>query len=294
VKSFSTKLFRRTKRVLRKTLERCGVIPVAAAEIRPQIREEPAEWEKISTWPEKHESAVQGWLDPSVSDTQLRRWDHYLRLIDGPGPLGVSHESESVQERENTWAHNLLMSYGYVLGRVAGKASSVSMLDWGCGAGHYLPISRVLYPDLQFQYTGFDLPNLSRIAQQLQPDAKFVESAELALQDSYDLVLAGSSLWYSEDWKECLQQLASATVSWIYITRMIFVNDSPSFVAVQRPWKYGYHTEYACWILNRQEFINECARNHLILEREFVFGDGPTIKNCGETGKFRGFLFRQR
>lgn len=293
MRSFAKKIIRRAKRVLRKTLERSGVMAVAAAETHSQKREEPAEWEKIATWPEIHQSAVQGWLDPSVSETQMRRWDNYLRLINGTGPLGVSHESESVQERENTWAHNLLMSYGYVLGRVAGKASSVSMLDWGCGAGHYLPVSRALYPDLQFQYTGFDLPNLSRIAQQLQPDAAFIDSAELALENRYDFVLAGSSLWYSEDWKQCLQQLAAATVNWIYITRMIFVNESPSFVAVQRPWKYGYHTEYACWILNRHEFLDECARNRLILEREFVFGDGPGIKHCEETGKFRGFLFRQ-
>jgi putative methyltransferase (TIGR04325 family) len=110
---------------------------------------------------------------------------------------------------------------------------------------------------------------------------------------TYDLVLASSSLWYVEDWKSLVQKLAAATQQYLYLTRMVFVEQSPSFIARQRPWDFGYRTEYLCWIFNRREFLEFVATQGVELVREFLMSEGPRIHRAPEFGDMRGFLFRK-
>jgi hypothetical protein len=74
---------------------------------------------------------------------------------------------------------------------------------------------------------------------------------------------------------------------------MMFTNDAPSFVALQRPYAYGYETEYPLWILNEREFIAAAERSGMKPVREFLFGEGPPILNAPARGIFKGFLFRR-
>jgi len=73
---------------------------------------------------------------------------------------------------------------------------------------------------------------------------------------------------------------------------MPFVLQAPSFVFVQRPYMYGYNTEYLGWCLNLTDFLNETSRLGLELVREFVVGERPRIINAPEQCQYRGFLFR--
>ena len=251
------------------------------------------EWERVAGWLPK--ASLRGWDTPAVTETQETRWKEFTELLLRPGPLGISNESPATAGRENPWPHNLIMTYGYVLGRVLqGSGQSLKMLDWGSGVGHYCPITAALFPGVNLNYTAFDLPGLCSLGSKLLPHVRFLSDADDALKEKYDFVLAGSSLWYSLDWKETLQSLAAAANPWIYITRMVFLRHEASCVVVQRPARYGYDTEYQCWFLNQSEFLHVADDCDLFLEREFYFGPAPDVHGLQETGAFRGFLFRRR
>src|SRR6476469_2538440 len=77
--------------------------------------ESPPEWEHLpGGWP-KQKAESNGWNVESVAETQLQKWPSFVEAIEGTGPLGVSHEGPSDGGRRNQWAHNLIMSYAYVL-----------------------------------------------------------------------------------------------------------------------------------------------------------------------------------
>ena len=281
----------RRLRLLGCALERLGTVRPAVPDAPAESSHEPPEWEKIPSW--LPVEMLRGWDSAGVFETQAARWQQFAELLQQPGPLGISIESDPEEGRENFWAHNLLMTYGYVLGRVLQKnRQSLSMLDWGAGTGHYYHITKTLFPELHLQYTGFDLPGLCAAGRRLLPPGQFFEDADQATGQQYDFVLAGSSLWYATDWKRTLRSLAQAANPWIYLTRMIFLHQQPTCVAIQRPWRYGYDTEYQCWILNQAEFLHEADVCGLQLQREFYFGQAPLIEGLSEIGAFRGFLFR--
>lgn len=253
----------------------------------------PPDWEAMPSWSVELDHEDAGWHAESVATTQFQKWNLFQESISGTGPLGVSHETTSQISRENTWAHNLIMTYGYVLGLASHQKQRVSILDWGGGMGHYYELTRALYPHLHLEYSCSDVSSLVNAGKQVLPDVHFFEVPDGGLENLYDLVMAGSSLWYAHDWRLYARKLASSSREWLYITRMMFVESSEEFPAVQRPWKFGYQTEYQCWILNRNRFIQEVCKNGMSLVREFVFGTGPEIVNAPEQAVFRGFLFRR-
>jgi putative methyltransferase (TIGR04325 family) len=208
-------------------------------------------------------------------------------------PLGVSHEA-SLPTNNDYAAHNTMMVYAYVIALAARKKDRISLLDWGGGIGHYYIISKVLMPEIEIDYHCKDLPLLCKGGQELLPEAKFHEKEEECFTRVYDLVLASSSLHYSEDWQRVVQRLASVTESYLYITRIPVVHRSASFVVVQRPYQYGYQTEYLCWFLNREEFLVQLDSLQMELVREFLIQERPQVHNAPEQGEYRGFLFRPR
>jgi hypothetical protein len=106
--------------------------------------------------------------------------------------------------------------------------------------------------------------------------------------------MASSSIWYERDWRTLVRKLAQASDS-LYICRMAFVFRSPSAVAIQRPMRgASYATEYLCWILNRDEFVEHVDSCGMTLVREFVMEDGPSIRRLEEQPLSRGFLFRRQ
>jgi putative methyltransferase (TIGR04325 family) len=184
------------------------------------------------------------------------------------------------------------MCYAYVLALAARRKGKLALLDWGGGAGHYYKISKALLPEIQINYRCFDKPALCELGRRLLPEAEFLDNPESALCRSYDLVLASASLQYFEEWSKVVKELASVTDSFLFVTRLPIVQHVPSFVVVQRPYRYGYKTEYLGWFLNRQAFLREIEGTGCGLVREFLIGQMPFVKGAPEQGESRGFLFR--
>ncbi|WP_415910919.1 hypothetical protein [Oleiharenicola sp. Vm1] len=180
-----------------------------------------------------------------------------------------------------------------MLGMAAQGRQRLSFLDWGGGVGHYGALAQALMPDLALEYACQDMPVFCEVGRRHLPRARFFSEPDACFAQRYDLVFAGSSLWYMRDWREMLGKLARATDRYLFVNRMIFVDRVTSFVAIQRPGKaHGYATEYPMWILNRTEFLEAARAAGLEPVREFLIGHGPRIHRAPEEGAFRGFLFR--
>lgn len=233
--------------------------------------------------------AIKGWNVKAVLEAYQKKWPDFIKSLEGPQPLGFSPETTKPHDVSLT-VHNLIMSYAYALTLASRKKSSISLLDWGGGIGHYYLISRALFPNLEIDYHCKDVPILADYGQSIFPNAHFY-SEDASINRSFDFVLASSSLHYSEDWKSVLRTLAHTTGGYLFVTRLPVVHKAGSFVFVQRPYAFGYNTEYLGWCLNRNEFLNAAEQNHLFLEREFITGEAPIIYKAPEPCEYRGFLF---
>jgi putative methyltransferase (TIGR04325 family) len=183
------------------------------------------------------------------------------------------------------------MRVGHVLARAARGRDRLSMLDWGGGIGHYYIYASALLPEVELDYHCRDLSRFAAAGRDVVPQATFHDADETALARAYDLVLASSSLHYSEDWRGTLARLASVTDHYLYVTRQPFIATAPSFVVVQRPHRHGYLTEYPGWFLNRGEFLAEARALGLDLLREFLIAERPVVPGAPEQADYRGFLF---
>jgi len=226
-----------------------------------------------------------------MAEAQEKHWPIIVRNLKGPGPLGVSHLPWDTS-RELRTAHNVMMSYGYVLALAARNKHRISILDWGAGVGHYYLYSKVLLPDLEIEYDSYDLPKMCEIARKLQPDIRAHENESDLVGNNYDLVLSSSSLHYVEDWREQLRKLAAFTHEFLYVARLQSIVVAPSFVALQRVFRDGY-TQFLSWCINRNEFVACAEECGLKLVREFVFAKPWTVRGAPEKPESRGFLFRR-
>jgi putative methyltransferase (TIGR04325 family) len=264
--------------------------PVAVSIARSVLRQRGSrEWEHVPEgW---RQTRTQGWHDLSIAATQQRKWSDFVAAVSGTEPLGVAHESTHMTRRD-LCAHNMLLVYGYVLTRASRDRDEMSVLDWGGGTGHYAVIAQALLPEVTIRYTVKEVPELCRAGQENLPQVTFTNAEDVCFSQTYDLVLASGSLQYEEDWRRLLSRLASCGKSWLYVTRLPLVSKAATFVVVQRPYAYGYESEYVSWVLNRQEFLNHAASIGLKLEREFLLNEHPHVAGAPEQFEGCGFLFR--
>jgi putative methyltransferase (TIGR04325 family) len=233
-------------------------------------------------------SIAGNWSDQVIADAQEQHWPTLLRNLDGTGPLGVAHFPWS-QSREDRVHHNVMMSYGYVLARAARHRDSFSILDWGGGAGHYCLYSKVLLPEVTFDYHCFDVRPLCDAGRRLLPDAHFYSDESGLRGKTFDLVISSSSLHYFEDWSQTARKLASASHDFLYVARLQTVFSAPSFVAVHHLDRGGY-SRFLSWCLNRQELVSclEVAGMHLL--REFVYAKSWAVRGASGEGRDPRFL----
>jgi putative methyltransferase (TIGR04325 family) len=222
-------------------------------------------------------------------ETQRAKWPEFLRLASATGALPV-HLWAADLSKPTLAANTALMAYGYVLAMTAWRHSRISLLDWGGGLGHYKIISHALLPQVEIDYHCKDVPLLCTAGRALQPSATFHEGDDCLTRD-YDLVLASGSLEYSERWQDVVRTLAGASRHYLYVARLPIVHRSASATVVQRPYRYGYATEYVSWVLNREEFLSAVTDSKTTLIREIVLGEGPAIRGAAEPCELRGFLF---
>jgi len=260
---------------------------VSGSSARPEWEYIPEGWAYPRTHPE-----VKGWNVQGVLETYKQKWPQFVRMVQGTGPLGVAHES-ALTTNEDIYSHNTILTFAYTLALAARQKDRLSMLDWGGGIGHYYLLAQALLPDVEIEYHCKDVPLLAEHGASLFPDAHFYTD-DACLKRSYDFVLASTSLQYSEDWRTLAQNLTGASSAYLYIANLPTVKQAPSFVFVQRPYQYGYNTEYLAWCLNYAEFLHIMEQAGLHLLREFVYGHQPFIHHAPEQNIYRGYLFQTR
>jgi putative methyltransferase (TIGR04325 family) len=229
-----------------------------------------------------------------VAKAYLDKWSAWLDALRGPAPLGVYHEAPAgvPLPREDVAAHNLLVSFAYVLARAAHGRDRVRVLDWGGGLGHYAVLARAVLPEVEFDWHCREVPSVARAGASVHPEVTF-HSDDGCLNAAYDFVFASSSLQYEEAWHVLLGRLAAATTGFLLITRLPVALRSPSFVVLQRAHAYGYATEYIGWVISRGELLAAASTAQLALERELLIDAWlPQIGAPEEPVGHRGFVFR--
>ncbi len=251
------------------------------------------DWEMVPDTDDAWTSSA-GWAHQSITTRQAAKWPAFVESLGGGRPLGRSHEAEPDSPLDVT-AHNTAMTFGYVLGRCIAESRDgpTSVLDWGGGIGHYYLYARHLFPRARLDYTVKELASLCRMGTALNKGAKFLDDECEVLSLPYDLVFASSSLHYTRDIYGLTARLCAAAAGYLFVTRTPFVDEAPDFVVVQRPYRYGYHTEYAGWFLNRSRFIGFVEDRGFELDREFMLAERPHVPNAPEQCTYRGFLFRR-
>jgi len=268
------------------------VIDFAPATVEPQTEEPPAppEWEVVADTDELWAS-LGGWDHRSVAETQIAKWPDFLETVRGNGILGQSHESAIASLDLAT--HNTIVSFGYALARACGGRREISVLDWGGGLGHYYHYAKALLPGVSLDYTVKDVPTLCEEGRKLLPEVTFASDDDV-LARTYDFVFASSAVHYERDPYAALGRLAAASREWLFVTRTPIMERSGDLLVVQRPYAYGYMTEYAGWMMNRQRFVHCLDQAGFALERQFLIGEQPYLPMLDEAPQYFGFLFHRK
>lgn len=259
------------------------------------LKPEQPEWEYLQGgWQENiRGQRIRGWNTEEVASTLMKNWSAFIESITTPKPFSLSNEA-IVKAGPNPCFHNNVMSFAYVLGLASKGKDKISLLDWGGGVGHYYKLAKSLFPDLEIDYTCKDMPKLCSAGKRLIPEVRFVSDEEDCLNQKYDLIMASSSLHYSKDWQRILTRLIQCGQPYIFITRFPVIETKPSYVVIQRPYKYGYDTEYIGWCVNKKEFLDVAQKAGAVLERTFfcIEDDNIIIPNAPEQMRYQGFLFK--
>lgn len=270
----------------------CGKVVSRASSLATNLKDSlSADMEFVPGGWHAARTICKGWDEKSVAEAQEKHWPTLVRNLEGPGPLGVAHFPWSYA-RENRTYHNTMMSYGYVLARVAHDRHRLSILDWGGGAGHYYLYSKTLLPDVTFDYECFDIPSLVDLGKKLLPGIDFHENETSLSRKQFDLVLSSSSLHYFENWPDIATKLAGYSSRYLYIARLQTVFQSPSFVAIHSLNRGGYG-QFLSWCINRDELVAKIEGCDFELLREFVYAQKWSVKGISDKAETRGFLFRR-
>jgi putative methyltransferase (TIGR04325 family) len=229
-----------------------------------------------------------GWSVNSVIDTEKVKWDIFCLNLEGPGPLGFSHEHTDLSVIRNPNFHNVHISYAYVLALAAHKKDSISVLDWGGALGHYYLVGKAVLPNVDIDFHVKEVPLMAKAGEQLNPEVHWY-SDETCLKRNYDLVMMTGSIPYMEDWVDVLHRIAPSIKEYLYISRLPVVQNSPSFVAIQNL----YNSQMLHQQINQKELLETVNEIGLTLVREFVVGDRPYIKKAPEQCEVRGWLFKK-
>jgi putative methyltransferase (TIGR04325 family) len=229
-----------------------------------------------------------GWSVNSVIDIEIAKWDAFCRNLEGPSPLGFSHEHTDLSFTRNPNFHNVHISYAYVLALAAHKKDSISVLDWGGALGHYYLIGKAVLPDVNIDFHVKEVPLMVHAGEEINPDVHWYDD-ETCLERDYDLIMMTGSIPYMEDWADVLHRIARSVKGYLFIARLPVIKNSPSFVAVQ----HLYNSQMLHQLINKKEFLETVKKTGLTLVREFVVGDRPYIKGAPEQCEVRGWLFKR-
>jgi putative methyltransferase (TIGR04325 family) len=290
--------------VSRETVNRW--VPIAARDVakeaRRRFRREPREWEFVGyRWPSPGGAArPRGWNEGSVARRYAAVWNAYRAVVESTKPLAVIPElapdrdlSRLAYDAHDVMFHNATMTFAYAVGRAALGRERVRVLDWGGATGHYSLLVRALFPELQVEYHCKEVPETSRVGRQIAPEVVFLDDAG-PIPNDYDLVVASNSLQYEERWSSLLAQLLRASRGFVLLHQVPTVHTAPTFAVIQRPYRYGYATEYVGWCFRREDLLRASREHGARLVREFVHGFKPPVAGAPDQPEYRGYLFDVR
>jgi len=245
----------------------------------------PEGWARQST-----DSRVTGWDVREVCESYRAKLPAFRSLLEGRGPIAAGTSPGTAIGTPSVREQNTVLAFAYALALASRKSDCVSILDWGGGIGFFYLLSKALLPpEVELEYHCKELPLLCSYGRRELPEVE-VHEDETCLERSYDLVVASSSLQYSKDWTRVLDGLAAASRRYLYLGRVPVVLSSPSFVVLQRAYRYPLKTEYLSWVFNREELLDQCLRSRLELVQEFLLGFKPVVFGAPEQDETRGFL----
>ncbi len=234
------------------------------------------------------ESSNQGWSVDSAVEAATAKWDAFRRNLEGPGPLGFSHEHADLSVTRDSDFHNVHISFAYVVALAAHKRDRISILDWGGSLGHYYLVAKAILPDVCFDYHVKEVPLMAEAGRKLNPDVHWHDD-EGCLDQGYDLVMLNGSLLYAPDWADVLQRVASSAREYLFLFRLPVVQTSESFVSIER-----LHGSQMLHLQpNQAELMAAIRETGLTLVREFVVGEPPYIQNAPEQCEMRGWLLKR-
>jgi putative methyltransferase (TIGR04325 family) len=256
------------------------------SDAQPVLKYAPEGWATLS--PDREN----GWDRDVVVRAEAAKWDEFRRNLESTGPLGFSHEHTDLTATRNVYFHNVHLTFAYVLTLAARMKNELSVLDWGGGLGHYYLLGRAVLPDVRLQFDCREVPLMCEQGKQLCPEVTFY-SDDACLNKSYDVVMVNGSLGYFKEWKAVLARLCDSVGKYLFLTRVLTVRRSPSFVVLQRTEVYGYNSDMLTQVLNEEEVLGIVRNRGLRLVREFVVGEGPTIVGAPEESRDCGWLFER-
>lgn len=273
--------------------------PVAKAEQElPEWEYIPEGWERAG---DSDDLSAHGWSVEHVAHAYREKWPQFLAAVEGPGPMGVNHETPAGVPigRHGILDQNAILAFAYAVERAANGPprapnngmAPLSVLDWGGALGHYRVLAERLLPEIKLDYHCRELPAVCAVGRALHSEVTFHEGDD-CFDRNYDLVVASNSLQSVENWQSLLKQLVDAADGWLFLTRVQTTSAHPSFVVLHRVQRYGYQTEYLSWALNRDDLLQTATAVGLELEREFLVHPPWKVVAAPAEVTHTGFLFR--
>lgn len=229
-----------------------------------------------------------GWHAAGVVEAERAKWSLFLDALQGSGALGFNHEHGELSLRDHLPFHNINMTFGYVLGVAAHLKTSLSILDYGGGLGHYYRIGRALLPGVELEYACKEVGPMSEAGRALTPEIAW-HTDDSCLDATFDLVIIGGSLQYVEKWQDLLERIAGSVGGYLYLTGIPTVRTGAPFVAIQQ----AYGTRMLHQQFRRDELLEVVDATGLVLLREFVLEDCPQIANAPSQCRMGGWLFKR-
>ena len=229
-----------------------------------------------ATWPD--DDTATGWnAEPIVRD----RLEQLARLRQRPS-WAMFGDTLSEQTMVMTVVHAVQMA---LKGR-----TELSVLDWGGELGGTLVRLRKIMPGVAFRWVVKEMPSLCRAGRALSDGAVFVEEADKALAERYDLVIASASLHYDREWRKTLAGLVGSTAGILLLARQPTLMSSPSYVAAQP----AYGTTFTCWVLNEAELFGQLTAWGMGAVHRLLSGDRETVTDVPEQPVFRSYVLIRR
>jgi putative methyltransferase (TIGR04325 family) len=155
------------------------------------------------------------------------------------------------------------------------NASDVTLLDFGCGNGHYQRILSACSHTSKWTYTGVDLrPAFVQWCRQTYPGVQFEtveEDRPLPFTDNaFDIVLASSVLQYIERTESTLAELHRVTRAYVLVSRLPTWKHQDSQIVVQHLQGTWGKEQYPLHVFNRarvEDLVGQAG--FTVLERDY-------------------------